>query len=42
MKFTHISSACPLPAVRPGCSRCIALEFLLNKGDHAGFTKPLL
>ena len=30
-----------LPAVRPGCARCMAPDFSHNKGNHVGFTKLL-
>ena len=40
LKFTCISSA-SLPAVRPGCARCMAPDFSHNKGNHVGFTKLL-
>ena len=30
-----------LPAIRPGCARCMALEFLHSKGNYIRFTKLL-
>ena len=40
LEFTRILSASQ-PAVRLGCTRCIAPEFLHNKGNHVGLTKLL-
>ena len=37
-KFTCISSA-SLPAVRPSCARCRALEISHDKGNGGGLTK---
>ena len=44
LKFTRISSAgrpASQPAVRPGSTSAMALEFLHNKGNRIGFTKLL-
>ena len=38
LKFTCILYASQL-AVRPGCTRCIAPEFLHSTGNHVTFTK---
>ena len=48
-KTTRFSSDCLPPAclpaswlaLRPGCARCMAPEFLHDKGNHVRFTKLL-